>query len=167
MQYYALDEKANKCTQSCQNYITYVSQGLPSPAELAKLPIPISVAIVGCFSSSLIPFYAKETSCPYPVYTDPTLRIYAALELTRTNKRDAELPEYIQHRSLVTSFLGGVGLVAKKIGSKDVLNGGPSDQVGADFLWESGKLVWCHRMTSTTDHTSLKKLKELLELPEG
>jgi hypothetical protein len=58
------------------------------------------------------------------------------------------------------SILSGFGLVAKKIGSKDLLKGGASDPVGGDFLWKSGKLVWCHRMRITTDHTCLKKFKK-------
>lgn len=47
--------------------------------------------------------------------------------------------------------------------SKDGLRGGPFLQVGGEFLFEQGELVWCHRMRSSRGHTSPKTLRDVLD----
>jgi hypothetical protein len=145
--------------------LEYLSKGLPSPAELEALPIPVSIAVVGCGASSLIPYYVEKTSCPFPVYADPTRRLFSVLEMTRSTARSAQLPEYVRDKSLFRGAINGIGQIFSRIPKGDGLKGGAFDQVGGDFLFENGKVTWCHRMRDTTDHSGLPKIREVLGLP--
>jgi len=150
---------------NCQDFLEYISKGLPSPAELEALPVPVSIAVVGCGSSSLIPYYVEKSSCPFPVYADPTRRLFSVLEMTRSTARSAQLPEYVSDKSLFRGAINGIGQILSRIPHGDGLKGGAFDQVGGDFLFENGKVTWCHRMRDTTDHSNLPKIREVLGLP--
>ena len=57
-----------------------------------------------------------------------------------------------------------VGSIADGLSSgTKVFSGGPYSQLGGEFLWEDGELVWCHRMRNTRDHTEVGVLREMLE----
>jgi hypothetical protein len=162
---HAKKKLTNVPSQNCQDFLEYLSKGLPSPAELEALPTPVSIAIVGCGASSLIPYYVEKTSCPFPVYADPTRRVFSVLEMTRSTARSAQLPEYVRGKSLFRGAINGIGQIFSRIPKGDGLKGGAFDQVGGDFLFENGKVTWCHRMRDTTDHSDLPKIREVLGLP--
>ncbi len=44
------------------------------------------------------------------------------------------------------------------------MKGGDYKQVGGEFLWESGEVVWCHRMRNTRDHAEIQVLRDRLGL---
>lgn len=50
--------------------------------------------------------------------------------------------------------------------SMDGLRGGPTMQVGGEFLFESGQLIWCHRMTNVRGHAEMKTLRRVLDMDE-
>lgn len=45
-----------------------------------------------------------------------------------------------------------------------MLSGGAPRQVGGEFLFEGGKVLWCHRMRNTRDHAEIPELKQHLGL---
>ena len=104
--------------------------------------------------------YAQTTNCPFPIYADPTRKLYDILGMTRTLVLGKK-PEYIHSNLFVTSVQSVVqGL---KTGNK-ALKGGDLKQVGGEFLFENGKPAWVHRMRSTRDHCEVETLRGILGL---
>ena len=103
--------------------------------------------------------YVKETECPFPIYADPTRKLYAQLGMTRTLDLGPKNPDYVQMSLLsvcIKSFLQGL-----RAGSK-ALKGGDFWQVGGEFVFEDGRVVWCHRMKNTRDHAEFSVLRSEL-----
>ncbi|PMD29775.1 hypothetical protein L207DRAFT_642119 [Hyaloscypha variabilis F] len=150
---------------SCQDYLEYLCTGLPSPTELQALPEAVSVIIIGCGAPSLIPFYAEKTSCTFRIYSEPTRHLYSVLQMTKSMARSETLPKYIKNTSLFESFMRSARQAWARVTHGDALKGGPGDQVGGEFLFEDGKMTWCHRMRNTMDHSDLQKIREVLTLP--
>ncbi|EXJ80100.1 hypothetical protein A1O3_08386 [Capronia epimyces CBS 606.96] len=136
---------------------------------------PPAVILIGPGLPSLIPSYAELTQCPYPVYADPSTRLYSILGMHRTLSLGPKTPGYIQH-SLVRGAVKSAWQVVKRVGSGDAMGGGDWDVNGGEFLfvrhdhgassarraasstragsappgWE---VHWCHRMLNSRDHT--------------
>lgn len=104
--------------------------------------------------------YASTTSCPFPIYADPTRKLYDLLGMTRTLDLGKK-PSYIQSNLLVTSVQSIIQSL--KTGG-NALKGGDFKQVGGEFLFEDGKCVWTHRMRNTRDHAEVSQLREILGL---
>lgn len=78
--------------------------------------------------------YVSETSCPFPVYSDPTRKLYQELGMVRTLAL-GQRPAYTQShiiKSSVTSVFQGL----KQIKSGLALKGGDQRQIGGEFLFE-------------------------------
>ena len=161
---------------------------------------PPKIILVGIGHHSLIDAYAQRTQCPFPIYTEPSLRLLRTLGchrwggLTyRFGKRPEHthynIPEmafhslYDRYRSVFTDSLGGSDVSCgssiasggssctseaglKKRPSLDYLRAGPISQVGGEFLFENGQLVWCHRMKGMRTHTELKTLRKILKIDD-
>jgi len=151
--------------QSCQDYIKYISDKLPSVAELSALPEPVAIVIIGCGAPSLIPFYAESTSCTFPIYAEPTRRLYSELRLTKSFARSEILPDYITNTWLIGAAIRSFSQIFGRIMHNDWWKGGSKGQGGGEFLFEDGKVTWCHRMRNTMDHSNIGKIKEVLGLP--
>jgi hypothetical protein len=52
------------------------------------------------------------------------------------------------------------------IRKRDVFRGGNPMQIGGEFLFEDGKVIWCHRMKHYRNHAEVKVVRKLLELDE-
>ena len=74
-------------------------------------------------------------------------------------------PAYMRRHLLVSSVLS-IGQGLRQIGSGLALRGGDQKQVGGEFLFEGGAVVWCHRMRNTRDHVEVPELREVLGLGE-
>jgi len=149
---------------SCQDYLEHLSKGLPSSKDLVALPKPVSIVVIGCGAPSLIPFYAEKTSCTFPIYSEPTRYLYSVLGMTKTMKNGEILPQYIKEATMFQSFKRSLRQIWSRVGKGDALKGGPGNQAGGDFLFEDGKVAWCHRMRNAQDHSELGKVRELLGL---
>lgn len=55
----------------------------------------------------------------------------------------------------------------KKRPSVEGLRSGPIFQVGGEFLFENGELVWCHRMKGMRSHAEIKVLRRALHIDGG
>lgn len=126
-----------------------------------ELETPTKIIIIGCGQAELIPFYTKETDCPFPIYTDPTKKLYTLLGMTRTLNMGNKSPEYMQ----TSVGVNAVKSVFQALRSgRNALQGGDFYQVGGEFIFEKGKVTWCHRMRNTRDHAEIAELRAALEI---
>ncbi len=106
---------------------------------------------------------------PFQVYADPTQQLHKRLGMIRTLRLGDVRPDYMPHRSSL--FVNAVRSIVQGIRSgKGATKGGDSKQVGGEFLFELGsgdadedwKVLWCHRMKNTRDHTGMTDLRRVL-----
>lgn len=131
-----------------------------TPETLLALPTPTSITVIGCGKPELIPMYTETTSCPFPIYADPTRKLYDLLGMTRTLQLGAK-PTYIHTNLLINS----VQSIFQGLGTgRNALKGGDLKQVGGEFLFEDGECTWVRRMKNTRDHSEVVDLRHLLGL---
>ncbi|KAL2023776.1 hypothetical protein VTK56DRAFT_1043 [Thermocarpiscus australiensis] len=119
---------------NCQDYLRTLSAAI-TPASLLRLPVPTSIAVIGCGDPALIDMYAAATGCPFPIYADPARRLYAELGMVRTLALGATRPAYAR-RSLVAASARSVLQGLRQIPAGLALRGGDMKQVGGEFLFE-------------------------------
>jgi hypothetical protein len=132
-----------------------------TPESLLELEIPTRIVVIGCGQPDLIPFYTKETECPFPIYADPTKKIYDLLGMTRTLSLGNKAPEYMQTSVVVNAVKS---IFQELRAGRNLLKGGDFYQVGGEFIFENGKVTWCHRMRNTRDHAEIPELQAALEI---
>jgi len=144
----------------CQDYLRAVSNTM-SPAALAEIRPPTTISVIGCGDASLIDAYRKNSSChqDISIYADPSRKLYEIFNLVSNLAGGEKRPEYqttgivsLVSRSIVQGLHAGSG----------ALKGGNISQVGGEFLFQEGKVTWCHRMTHTRDHTAVADLQKVL-----
>ncbi|KAK4138833.1 hypothetical protein BT67DRAFT_24447 [Trichocladium antarcticum] len=118
---------------NCQQYLTTLSRSM-TPDALLRLPLTTFVAVIGCGDPSLIDWYATATACPFPIYADPTRKLYAELGMVRTLALGP--PPAYMGRGLVASTLRSIGQGLMKVPSGLALKAGDGKQVGGEFLFE-------------------------------
>jgi len=118
---------------NCQEYLRSVSSSI-SPDALLRLPISTFIAVVGCGDPGLIEMYAAETGCPFPIYADPTRKLYDELGMMRTLALGTR-PAYTKQH-LLKSSLASVVQGLKQIKSGLATKGGDARQIGGEFLFE-------------------------------
>lgn len=145
----------------CKEYISGLSQtdGI-TPNELSA--VNKRLIIISCGQPNLIEQYAKDTNCPFPIYVDPTQKLYDALGMIRTLSLGDKKPDYVK-----SSFLS---VLAKSVRSKlsagsSMFQGGNIQQVGGEYLINNqGDIIWSHNMNNTRDHVEIKELRKILTL---
>lgn len=83
--------------------------------------------------------YATATACPFPIYTDPTRKLYDELGMLQTLSL-GDRPAY-QKEGLVKSSLASIVQGLKQIKSGLATKAGPARQIGGEFLFEPVDLV--------------------------
>jgi len=106
--------------------------------------------------------YTETTGCPFPIYADPTRKLYDTLGMTRTLDLGKK-PEYTNAGLFATTVQS---IVQGLKSGRQVMNGGDYKQVGGEFLFENGQVIWCHRMRNTRDHAEIPELRKLLGLDD-
>jgi len=163
---------------NCQEYLRVLSLSLPPPSTSSART---SLAIIGCGGPSLINMYKEATGCQYPIYTDPSRRLYRIFGMVRTLNL-GNRPQYIRH-SLVSGIIQGIVQAIKRVCQGDVFKAGDIKQVGGEFLFENtgevnsttddsstkisdsnGRVgvTWCHRMANTRDHSEVEAIRRIL-----
>lgn len=144
---------------NCQEYLRTITQDL-TPETLLSLPIPTTMAVIGCGSPDLIPMYTSLTGCRFPIYADPRRALFDALGMRRTFSLGPRAPDYMR-RSVLANSLHSVVQVLRS-GATRAFKGGDIKQNGGELLFDAAQLVWAHRMQNTRDHAELVVLKRLL-----
>jgi AhpC/TSA antioxidant enzyme len=105
--------------------------------------------------------YTEATQCPFPIYADPSRKLYDQLGMSRTLSLGNKKPDYMR-----SSILAGVfkSMIQGVRSGSGVTKGGDIKQVGGEFMFEEGKVVWCHRMKNTRDHSEIPELRQVLGL---
>ncbi|MCJ1412717.1 hypothetical protein MMC19_006815 [Ptychographa xylographoides] len=148
--------------QNCQEYLRTFCSSITAE-NLLGLSTPTELAIIGCGQPELIPFYAETTNCTFPIYADPTKKLYKLLGMTRTLTLGDHRPDYMQ-KSLMSVMLQSIYQGLTK--GRQAFRGGDYWQVGGEFLFEDGEAVWCHRMQNTRDHAEVPELRKQLGLDD-
>lgn len=144
---------------NCQEYLRTLSSSI-KPEDLLALPVPTSITVIGCGRPELIPMYTEATSCPFPIYAEPTRKLYDHLGMTRTFDLGSK-PAYMQTNMLINS----VQSIFQGLSTgKNALKGGDMKQVGGEFLFENGECMWAHRMKTTRGHAEVSELRTLIGL---
>ncbi|KAI0505956.1 AhpC/TSA antioxidant enzyme-domain-containing protein [Xylaria bambusicola] len=168
---------------NCQEYLRTLSASI-TPEALLGLPVSTFITVVGCGSHELIDHYVKETGCPFPVYADPTRRLYQELGMARTFAMGAR-PAYLGDKTVAHTVVSGIMQGLRQVKTGLVTKMGDSRQVGGEFLFEPASglvetpistpdgqseaveeksVTWCHRMRTTRDHAEIPELMEVLGL---
>ena len=108
-----------------KEYIRALSTQI-DPVELEVKDI--NIVIIGCGDHSLIDFYAQETNAKYPIYADPSQKLFKAFDLNKTISL-GERPQYMS-----VDFWGGLKMFLGnmfKIGTR-TFKVGDVKQVGGE-----------------------------------
>lgn len=151
-----------------------MSQGIPL-ADLAKAPTPTQIVVVGCGDPSLIDMYVEAAQCAYPVYADPTRRLYDEFGMVCTLAMGAP-PKYMKHTNMWASSFRSIAQGLRQLPRGLALKSGNQRQVGGEFLFQNTgdsadknavTVSWCHRMKNTRDHAEVDELQEVLGLEKA
>ena len=122
--------------------------------------------------------YKEATQCPFPIYADPTKRLYDELGMIRTLTLGPR-PDY-QRMSTFMAILQSIIQGLKQIRNGLVTKAGDIHQIGGEFLFEpmgdvaaspltslgeegeEKQVTWCHRMRTTRDHAEIPEIREVL-----
>lgn len=127
--------------------------------------------------------YADATNCVFPIYTDPSRKLFDSLGMIKTLQLGPR-PAYTR-KSMASTVVSGVLQGLKQVKSGLATKSGDHRQVGGEFLFEpieinspiptpneekqeleygpeEKTINWCHRMKSTRDHSEIPELKKLL-----
>ena len=94
---------------------------------------------MGCGDPGLIDMYAAETGCQFPIYADPTQRLYSELGMIRTLALGAR-PAYTR-KSLLRISLESIVQGLKHVRNGMATKGGDQRQIGGEFLFEPAELL--------------------------
>ncbi|KAK3365766.1 AhpC/TSA antioxidant enzyme-domain-containing protein [Lasiosphaeria ovina] len=117
----------------CQEYLRSLSASI-TPEALLRLPISTFIAVIGCGDPGLIEMYANETKCPFPIYSDPTRKLYSELGMIRTLAMGAR-PAYMT-QNMIKSSIDSVFQGLKQIRRGLATKAGDARQIGGEFLFE-------------------------------
>jgi hypothetical protein len=132
--------------------------------------------------------YQEATQCPFPIYADPSKKLYQELGMIQTLALGSR-PEYMR-KGMFSLTVRSILQELKHIGTGNMLQGGDMRQVGGEFLFEpttnlvgspmaqtpspidgpngyfeeEKRVAWCHRMRNTRDHVEIPELREVLGL---
>lgn len=149
-----------------QDYVKTLSRQL-SQTLLDTIPAsakPAQVIIIGCGDHSLIGPYMEETSDAFPIYTDPTGKIYETLHMKRTREGFTSPPPYTPE-----SFPSALGKCLKQIWKRGWvgLRGGNWNQQGGEWIFQRGRLRYAHWMEGVNDHLTADELFRILKTNQG
>jgi hypothetical protein len=124
---------------------------------------PAQIIILGCGDHSLIVPYMEETSNDFPIYTDPSGKIYEKLQMRRTGGF-TESPPYSKF-----TFTTGLAETLKQIWKRGWagLRGGNWNQQGGEWIFQRGRLRYAHRMEGPNDHLTAESLLGVLNVAHG
>lgn len=145
----------------CQEYLRKLSQSF-NPRSLGALATPAQLIVIGCGEPDLINEYAARSECAFPIFSDRSRTLYEAFGMVSTAALGPK-PQYQSDVSFTEIFVKSFKQAASA--GVGAFRSGNYSQVGGEFLFQNGTIVWCHRMRSTRDHTEIDNLCLLLGHP--
>ncbi|CCL98800.1 uncharacterized protein FIBRA_00805 [Fibroporia radiculosa] len=140
-----------------QDYMYSIAKTV-NPDDLRRAGIDL--VIIGVGSPAMIKSYRQIFRMPFAVYTDPALRVHAALGMTRKTQDpglDSERGEYVRHGPL-----GGLAMVVRnaiRVGMPVWEKGGDVTQLGGEFVFGPGPSCgYVHRMSTTRSHEPIQRI---------
>lgn len=107
----------------------------------------------------------EETSHAFPIYSDPSGRIYEKLRMKKVrNKFPFPPPPPYSRESFGSAFLKA--LKQKWKSGWNAFRGGDEDQQGGEWIFQRGKLRYAHRMEWSNDHLTADQLVEILKMDQ-
>ena len=156
---------------ACQAYLAALSKAITKD-DYFSIPVPTSIFVIGCGQPDLISQYKKFTDCPFPIFADPSRQLFKKLGMNISANIGTQRPEYMKDISAAAWGAGQITQIRKSlkdpegIRKRDVLRGGNPMQIGGEFLFDEGEVVWCHRMRNFRNHAEVSVLRKLLELDD-
>jgi len=147
---------------ACQAYIKHLAEEITMQTYYT-MPIPTSIVVIGCGSPALIPHYKKVTQCPFPIFAEPSRKLFRILGMSMSVNIGARRPDYMKEISPPAWLLEQFRQMGQTKGMKK-FRGGNWMQIGGEFLFQDGQVVWCHRMKNYRDHVEISKLRRVLEI---
>lgn len=129
------------------------------------MPIPTSIVVIGCGSPALIPHYKAVTGCPFPIFAEPSRKLFKILGMSLSVNIGMKRPGYMKQISPPAWLLEQLVQMSKTKGVKK-FKGGNWLQIGGEFLFQDGQVVWCHRMKNYRNHVEVGVLKRILEIED-
>ncbi|KAF2404690.1 hypothetical protein EJ06DRAFT_215991 [Trichodelitschia bisporula] len=150
---------------ACQNYLKALSNTI-SLQTYFTLPTPTSITIIGLGSPELIRAYRAHTGTPFPIFADPSKRLYKLLGMNWTLNPGPRTARYM------AGMTGGdwvKGQIKQLRATEERLrwNAGNPFWVGGEFLIREGKMRWCHRMRGYRGHSEMDVIRRLLGVDEA
>ncbi|GAB1739834.1 hypothetical protein NU219Hw_g4769t1 [Hortaea werneckii] len=155
---------------ACQAYLHAISASI-TKEDYFRIPTPTSIFVIGCGAPDLIPVYKRITGCPFPIFADPSRQLFKKLGMRTSMNIGSKRPEYMSEISAPAWAWGQVTTVkervrAEELRKRDILRGGNPMQIGGEFLFDEGEVVWCHRMRNYRNHAEVAVMRKVLELDE-
>ncbi|KAI7342635.1 hypothetical protein KC354_g16183 [Hortaea werneckii] len=155
---------------ACQAYLQAISASI-TKSDYFRIPTPTSIFVIGCGAPDLIPVYKRITGCPFPIFADPSRQLFKKLGMRTSMNIGSKRPEYMSEISAPAWAWGQVTTVkervrAEELRKRDILRGGNPMQIGGEFLFDEGEVVWCHRMRNYRNHAEVAVMRKVLELDE-
>ncbi|KAF2760534.1 hypothetical protein EJ05DRAFT_498496 [Pseudovirgaria hyperparasitica] len=148
---------------ACQAYLKALTTSI-DPATYFGMDTPTSIVIIGCGSPSMIQQYKDFTGTNFPIFAEPTRRLYKGLGMSWTLDAGKQRPAYMQDISKPQWVAGQIKQIRGVKGLRMKLAGGNPLQVGGEFLFSEEGVVWCHRMKNYRGHAEVETVRRVLEI---
>lgn len=151
---------------ACQAYLKALSKEITMQAYYT-MPVPTSIIVIGCGSPDMIPHYKAATGCPFPIFAEPSRRLYKILGMGLSVNIGSKRPTYMKEISPPAWLAEQIRQLSKYEGKRGTrFRSGNWLQIGGEFLFQDGQAVWCHRMKNYRNHADINVIKRVLEIEE-
>ena len=106
--------------------------------------------MVGCGDPGLIDSYTAATGCPFPIYADPTAKLYSELGMVKTLALGSR-PAYMK-KSLLKGSIESIIQGLKHIPTGLAFKAGDQRQIGGEFLFEPLNILSPYPITPAREH---------------
>lgn len=154
---------------ACTLYVKALAEGI-TMHDYFRIPTPTSIIIIGCGQPDLIQHFKSFMGCAFTIYADPSRQLFKKLGMRLSLNVGRQRPEYMGELGLLSSSKVEIQRISKSLKDpnglrkRDLVRGGNPMQIGGEFLFENGDVIWCHRMTTYRNHAEVRYLRRLLQL---
>ncbi|RGP81258.1 6-hydroxy-d-nicotine oxidase [Fusarium longipes] len=125
------------------------------------------IIIVGHGDIKQVDMYRLDTGWQYPIYTDPSEKLYSTLGMIKTWK-EGPPNKYMPWTSIRAVYWSIKTAIWRRMQGYPIFSSGSPDLQGGEFLFEGEggdkKVTWCHRMRNSRDHTDSDEIADVLGL---